>query len=88
LPAPAILLVTDAWHPFWRAESLPGSAQSRYDVLPADGMLRAVPLAAGAHRFRMEYRIPGFAAACGVSAIAWALWLAVVAFPRRGARTP
>jgi hypothetical protein len=78
VPAPAILLVTDAWHPFWQAKALTGSAQDRYDVLPADGMLRAVPLSAGMHRFRMEYRIPGFSTARVVSTVAWAFWLAAV----------
>ncbi|MGH2571080.1 MAG: hypothetical protein ACRDGR_07635, partial [bacterium] len=86
VPAPALLLVTDAWHPFWRAESSPGSAQARYAVIPADGMLRAVPLAAGVHRFRMEYRIPGFEVARAVSAAAWALWLGAAVFLRRGGR--
>jgi hypothetical protein len=55
LPQPAILLITDAWTPAWRAVALPDSVQNRYDVQPADYVLRAVPLAAGHHHFRVEY---------------------------------
>ncbi len=60
LTRPAVLLVTDAYSRHWRARPLPGSAQSRYEVLPADAVLRAVPLSAGRHRLRMEYRPSGF----------------------------
>jgi len=66
---PAILLVTDAYHPGWRAEALAGSVQSRYEVLPANYALRAVPLKAGTHRFRMEYRSPFFEAGVWISAV-------------------
>lgn len=52
---PAILLVTDAWTPSWRAVSLPGSSQEAYEVLPGNYAFRAIPLTAGAHRLRMEY---------------------------------
>jgi len=76
-----ILLVTDAWQAFWSARALPGSSQSKYEVLPADYVLRAVPLAAGTHRFRMEYRPPHFYLGLWLSALsliayitAW-IWL-------------
>lgn len=52
---PAILFVTDAWTPSWRAVSLPGSSQGEYEVLPGDYAFRAIPLNAGEHRLRMEY---------------------------------
>ena len=52
---PKILLITDTWTPAWRAVPLPGSAQIKYDLLPADYILRAIPLAAGHHSLRMEY---------------------------------
>jgi hypothetical protein len=56
--APAILLVTDAYSTYWRAWALEGSSQSAYRVVPANYVLRAVPLAAGHHRMRMEYAPP------------------------------
>ncbi len=58
---PAILLITDVFTPAWRAVSLPGSVQARYDLQPANYVLRAVPLAAGHHRLRVEYAPRAFA---------------------------
>src|SRR5262249_37466674 len=52
---PAILLITDVFTPSGRAISLPGSSQSIYRLQPANYILRAVPLAAGHHRLRIEY---------------------------------
>jgi hypothetical protein len=60
LPSAAILLVTDSYTPSWRAFPLPGSSQSAYELLPADYCLRAIPLAAGHHKLRMEYSSKGF----------------------------
>jgi hypothetical protein len=55
LPHPAILLITDAYSNGWRAQPLEGSAQSSYQVLPANYTLQAVPLSAGHHYFQLEY---------------------------------
>lgn len=52
---PAILLITDAFTPSWRAVALPGSVQAKYQLLPANYILRAVPLQAGHHHLRVEY---------------------------------
>jgi hypothetical protein len=52
---PAILLVTDAFTPSWRAVALSGSVQTNYKLLPANYILRAVPLLAGHHHLRVEY---------------------------------
>jgi hypothetical protein len=52
---PSILLITDAFSPSWRAVALSGSAQAKYQLLPANYILRAVPLAAGHHHLRVEY---------------------------------
>ena len=60
VPSPAILLVTDNYAKGWRARALPGSAQAAYRVMPADYSLRAVPLTAGHHLFRLEYIPVGF----------------------------
>ncbi|MEI6338719.1 MAG: hypothetical protein WCQ57_09085 [Verrucomicrobiota bacterium] len=82
--SPAILLVTDIFTPGWRARALPGSSQQKYQVLPANYILRAIPLAAGSHRIRMEYTSPGFAAGLGVSGAAWIFWVALALWPSRG----
>ncbi len=56
LDAPAILLITDAYSQGWKASSLINGPQSFYRVMPANYALRAVPLAAGNHRIKLEYR--------------------------------
>lgn len=57
---PQILLITDAYSKGWSARPLPGSSQSHYDVIPADYILRGVPLAAGHHELLLSYSPPGF----------------------------
>jgi hypothetical protein len=74
--APALLLVTDPYSRDWRAVPLPGSSQQSYQVLPADYILRAIPLAAGHHHILMEYAPPSFPVGLIVSALASAAWLA------------
>jgi hypothetical protein len=83
---PAILFVTDAWTPSWRAVSLPGSSQPRYSLLPADYAFRAVPLPAGRHRLRMEYHSPELVCGAWISLGALLLFAcgAALCFRRRG----
>jgi hypothetical protein len=69
LPTPAILVVTDAYSKGWRARALAGSEQQKYEVMPANYVLRAVPLSRGHHIFRMEYMPLGFRAGRWVSLI-------------------
>ncbi len=71
LPSPAILLITDGYSRGWRARGLPGAAQTEYRVMPANYGLRAIPLAAGRHRLRVEYMPAGFVAGKWVSLAAW-----------------
>jgi hypothetical protein len=60
LPHPGILLITDAYSDGWRARPLDGSVQRSYTVLPANYVLRAIPLAQGHHHFQVEYSPIGF----------------------------
>ncbi len=60
LTSPAILLIPDVYAKGWRALALPGSSQERYQIQPADWCLRAIPLAAGRHKIRVEYAPLGF----------------------------
>jgi len=85
LASPAILLVTDAYSDGWCARALPGSSQTSYELMPANVALRAVPLAAGAHRLRIEYAPPASAVGHWVSGVSGAGWLALagLAFRRR-----
>ncbi len=61
----AILLITDAYARGWIAEDRSGRGRS-YEVIPADYLMRAVPLEAGTHEITMVYR---------PSAWTWGVWL-------------
>jgi uncharacterized membrane protein YfhO len=82
---PSILLITDAYAASWRAISLPGSAQAHYNLLPANYVLRAVPLAAGHHLLRVEYRPVAFAIGKWISLVSAVAFLAAVVRFRRTA---
>lgn len=60
MPDAAILVLTDAYSEGWRVVPLRGSVQRDYNVMPADYVLRAIPLSAGSHHFRLEYAPRGF----------------------------
>jgi len=81
LASPALLLITDAYSAGWRAATLaPPAPQARYEVLAADHVLRAIPLAAGTHRLRVEYAPLGFLVGRWLSAASSALFLGAVLF--------
>jgi hypothetical protein len=71
---PALLFITDLYETNWRAEALPGSVQTSYQIMPADYVFQAVPLAAGHHRLRIVYAPASFALGVGISAAAWLIW--------------
>ena len=66
-PAPAYVVIADAWFPGWSA---------RIDGTPVtldkiDGFVRGVAVPAGTHRVRLDYEPPGWRVAVGLSRIAW-----------------
>ena len=75
---PAILLITDPYSKGWRARALPDSEQTEYKVMPANYVLRAIPLAAGHHHFRVEYIPPGFRPGLWISAASLALYAVIL----------
>ena len=85
LAQPAVLLVTDAWSPSWRAVPLAGSGA--YELMPANYALRAVALDRGSHRLRLEYAPAGLLAGAVLTALAWLAWIGAVLMLRR-ARGP
>ncbi len=93
LSQPAILLQTDLFTPNWHVYALPGSSQTHYELIPADYILRSVPLLAGTHRLRIEYRPTAFVTGKWVSLASLALFAGIAAvwlagrWRRRG-RTP
>ena len=75
LSSPSVLLVTDAWTPSWRARALANSAQTHYQVMPANYVLRGIPLSVGKHRLRLEYAPRSYRIGWWISAFAWLAWL-------------
>ena len=73
--SPSILLVTDAWADGWQARPLQGSTQNRYELMPANYALRAIPLERGKHRLRLEYAPGTFLVGGVISAAAWVAWI-------------
>ena len=59
-PAAAILLLGENYSAGWHAVAADGSVQRTYTIMPADHFLQAIPLAAGAHHFRLEYQPRGY----------------------------
>jgi len=80
VPSPAILLITDPYSTGWRARALPGSDQTRYALMPANYVLRAIPLSRGHHRIRIEYAPLGFRIGKWISITSLLAYLALVAW--------
>jgi hypothetical protein len=78
----SILVLTDSYYPGWMAE-VDGE---RVDILRANYVFRAVPLAAGKHRVIFRFRPLSFtfgAIFSCVGALCWAGWAAAPALRRR-----
>lgn len=69
---PAILVMTDAYSRDWHVTALPGSTQTTYKLLPANHAIRAIPLAAGTHRLRIEYSPTGFGLGIALTVVSFA----------------
>lgn len=78
LKSPAILLMTEVYTDSWRAVALAGSAQQHYQLMPANYILRAIPLSAGNHKIRVEYAPIAFRVGLLITVGAWVIFLAVV----------
>ncbi len=79
---PTLLLITDPYSAGWRARPLDGSVQKSYEILPANYVLRAIPLARGHHELLVEYVPRGLRLGIAVSILAWLLWV-ILAFRLR-----
>ncbi len=73
-PAPTLLLITDLYSRDWRARALADSGQTHYDIMPADYIVRAIPLQAGHHHLVVEYAPPSFQEGLLISGLAWLAW--------------
>jgi uncharacterized membrane protein YfhO len=73
-----ILLVTDTYAKDWKVFPYADSSQQKYDVMPADFIVRGIPLSPGTHHFRLQYAPDAFyrgriisLAALGFYLLAW-----------------
>ena len=80
LARPAILLLTDGYSSGWRALGLPGSVQEKYNLLPADYVLQAIPLTLGKHRILLEYKPLAFQLGKWISLVSLILFIAFTAW--------
>ena len=62
LSSPSILLITENYSQGWKVTPIKQGGQSRYEIMPANYTLMAIPLAAGEHVLKMEYLPVSFAA--------------------------
>jgi hypothetical protein len=88
-PRGGILLCTDAYSNGWRVRALAGSEQQRYALIPANYLLRAIPLEPGTHRLEMYYEpgtLRGGMAISIVSTMLVAAFSAALLFRRRKRR--
>jgi uncharacterized membrane protein YfhO len=78
LEQPALLLITDSYSKGWQVKALTGSSQKTYHVMPADYTLMAIPLSAGEHHFRLEYKPKAFVIGKWISLSALIVYLLFV----------
>ena len=77
VPQPSILVITDNYSASWKATPLPGSDGQTYRVMPANSLLRAIPLTAGHHHLRLEYRPTALAVGTWVTILSLVAYAAV-----------
>ena len=85
---PAVLVVTEGFDKDWRARPLPGSSQASYQVMPANYILRGIPLAAGHHKIRLEYAPKAFRLGAWITVIALLGYLGAVAWVWKSRPSP
>jgi hypothetical protein len=76
---PALLVVSDPWWSGWQVSAVDRTDVPARDVMPVDYVLRGVPLAAGRHHLRMEYRPAAYRTGVIVNVVALVLYACAVA---------
>ncbi|HVM31989.1 MAG TPA: hypothetical protein VMU88_02580 [bacterium] len=77
---PALLVLDENYSAGWKATAGPADPQGHYQVLPADGFLRVVPLTTGEHHFFLQYRPAAFVWGQWISSASLLVYLAAAAF--------
>ena len=78
LEQPALLLITDSYSNGWQVIPLAGSSQQTYHVMPANYTLMAIPLSAGEHHLRLEYKPKAFVVGKWISLVALIIYLMLI----------
>jgi hypothetical protein len=71
---PSILLMSDSYSKGWTVQPLEKNGQDKYQLLPADLTLKAIPLAAGRHHLLMRYTPPLIHLGIWISLVSLALF--------------
>lgn len=82
---PAVLVLSEAWFPGWRA-TLDGHAAQVHEI---DGLVLGVVVPPGRHKVQLSYEAPGFTVGAAISSVTlagFAALLAVGAWRRRSLR--
>jgi hypothetical protein len=78
LEQPALLLITDSYSKGWQVKPLADSSQKKYQVMPANYTLMAIPLYAGEHHLRLEYKPKAFVVGKWISLSALIVYLMLI----------
>jgi hypothetical protein len=77
---PGLLVVADAWHPFWRASVDSQSAA----VVKVNGVFKGIPIPAGKHEVKLWFDTTGYRLGIYISIVGWtAFILGIFMFQRR-----
>ena len=76
--SPCILLITDAYSKGWQAKSMSGSTRKNYKIMPANYILRAIPLSKGHHEILLEYRPAAFIRGKWISIFSLLLYMTLI----------
>lgn len=74
LPSPALLLLSENYSQGWRIIPIKQGLQEKYDIMPANYTLMAIPLAAGEHLLKMVYLPSAFIIGKWISIISFILY--------------
>lgn len=78
LESPALLVLGENYTEGWKAKAFPDSSQPSYRIMPADYILRAVPLGKGHHHFSLDYRPTAYVVGLWISLLALTFYLAAL----------
>ncbi len=76
--APSIIFITDIYSKGWKARPMAPGPQSSYEVMPANYILRAIPVEKGSHNIMLEYRPTAFVVGKWISIVSLLLFVLIL----------